>query len=490
MAHQTGIDIRRDNSGALIIPALLLDSSGAVVTTGTTSVYILELQEDGSFKTLDFNDNTFKATACTTPTASATHRAADNATKDTGIWTVILSDAQQANFTEGNQYIAYFENSGASPTMSPRWFQWGGVEGAAATEVELAAAHGDGDWDAVTSAPTVEQIDTYLTAMHGTGSWQTGVWGGSGANAVTITLVDGDGATVGSQLCIVRNSDETSILAFGFTNGSGQVAFNLDDGSYKVRWGGYWGVIAGGTGVYSFSNPYTLTVSGNTTATHTCAVRSLFTGGLSFAEMVGMVDIFVRNNFKPEVANRFSRELMKQLVNTGYQDLGQKIAWRRDEVSVDIAADDYQYDVSLASRQWDLVEYYDDSSEVYKILRAVDLVKWRELMIEDDESGVPEVYARYGDQIYLHPVPDDADDTLTIHGIVDVAELTLDDEHPEFPPHQHPLIVDMAIARAWRLAGNAQMGDLTEAAADRQVAAERSEDVIRRTSGRIRPPRF
>ncbi|NLG54194.1 MAG: hypothetical protein GX542_00840, partial [Rhodococcus sp.] len=48
--YQTGIDIRRDQSGNLIIPALLLDSAGAVVTSGDTTVYILEIQSDGTFK--------------------------------------------------------------------------------------------------------------------------------------------------------------------------------------------------------------------------------------------------------------------------------------------------------------------------------------------------------------------------------------------------------------------------------------------------------
>lgn len=490
MAHQTGIDIKRDLNGALIIPALLLDSSGDPVTSGTTTVYILELQEDGSFETLDFDDDTFKATACTTPTVNASHQGADNATKDTGIWTVVLSDAQQANFTSGNHYIAYFENSGASPTISPRWFQWGGVEGAAATDAELTAAHGASSWQTGTAAPTVQEIDTYLSSVHGAGSWMC-VGAGSGVNAVTITLEDGDGNKVGSQLCVVRQTGETSILAFGFTDADGQVAFNLDDGTYKVRWGGYWSTVAGGVGLYSFSNPYDLTVSGTTTSTMECEARSLFTGGLSFAEMRGMLEIFIYNVFEREVATRFSRSLMGQLVNTGYQDLAQKLSWRRDAVSIDIAADDYQYDVTLTSRIWDLVEYYDDSSEAYHILVPLTLAQWRQKMIDaPSASGVPVYYCRYGDEIRLHPTPDDADDTLTIQGIVDVAELTLDDEHPEFPPHLHPLIVDLAMARAWRIAGNAQMGDITEAAADRQIFVERSEDSIRRTSGRIPPPKF
>ena len=88
--YQTGIDIRRDQSGNLIIPALLLDSAGAVVTSGDTTVYILEIQSDGTFKALDFSDNTFKSTALTTATKAATHQTTDNATKNTGIWTVVL----------------------------------------------------------------------------------------------------------------------------------------------------------------------------------------------------------------------------------------------------------------------------------------------------------------------------------------------------------------------------------------------------------------
>jgi len=463
--YQTGIDIKRDQSGNLVMLAFLLDSGGAVVTSGTTNVYIVEVQSDGSFKTLDWDDYTFKSGTCTTAAGSATHRPANNGAKDLGLWSVVLSSAQQADFDDEYQYVVIFENSNASPTLSPRWFQWGGTEGAAASDAEL-------------------------TAAHGTGSWQTGTWPGTGINTVDLTLLDGSSNPVTGQICVVRNSAESAIVAFGFTDANGEIGLQLDDGTYKVRYGGYYACVAGGVGLYSFSNPYTLTVSGDTSATHTCTALSMSTGGLTFAEMRGMLEIFIMNTFEERVANTFSRALMGQLINTGYHDLGQKLRWRRDECLVDINADDYQYDIAISSRNWDLVEYYDSSSDQHHVLTPITLQQWREKMIDSDATGVPRFYARFGDQLRLHPTPDDDDDTLTIHGIVDVADLTADDETPEFPPHTHPLIVDLAIARAWRLAGNSQMADITESAADRQVFQERAEDTIRRTSGRLPPPEF
>ena len=112
------------------------------------------------------------------------------------------------------------------------------------------------------TAPTVGEIDTELTAEHGSGSWQSEA-GGTGANAVTLTLNDGDGNAVPNIGCVTRNSAESAVLATGTTDENGQCEFQLDDGSYKTRYGS--------SGSYTFSNPYTLTVSGATTQTDACA---------------------------------------------------------------------------------------------------------------------------------------------------------------------------------------------------------------------------
>lgn len=465
--YQTGIDIKRDQSGNLLIPCFLLDSAGDAVTSGDTTVYILEMQSDGSLKTLDFDDNTFKTGACTTPTKAATHQAADNDTKDTGLWTLVLDSDEQAAFTAEYQYIAYFENSGASPTISPRWFQWGGTEGAATTDAELTAAHGDGSW---------------LTG--------TSIGIGSGLYTVTITLNDGDGDPVNGQIMVVRNTAENTIVAIDFTDADGQCEIQLDDGSYKVRFGGYYACIAGGVGAYSFSNPYDLTVSGATTQTYTCTALSLSTGGLTFSELVGLLEIFIMNNYGDAGEGMFSRTLLKQLINIGHQELGQKLKWRRESCSIDVNEDDWDYDVSLSSREWELVRYYDDSASKHRILRPLGLEDWREKYHDNTTSGTPTHYSRFGDEIYLWPVPDDDDDTCTIECIMDVADLSDDDETPTYPPHLHSLIVNLAMAYVYRLAAQPGEAAATEELADRQISRERTDTTIRRTSGRMRPPKM
>jgi hypothetical protein len=91
------------------------------------------------------------------------------------------------------------------------------------------------------NAPTAAEINTELTANHGAGSWQSS--GASGSNAVTVTVED----------------DESALLDAKTTDALGQVAFALDDGTYKVRLR---------KAFVSFTVPETLVVSGATTETY------------------------------------------------------------------------------------------------------------------------------------------------------------------------------------------------------------------------------
>lgn len=121
-----GIDVRQ-TSNRLIFDAYLLDIAGAIVTSGTTSLYLYELQTDGTLKSYDFNDNTFKTTALTTETASMTHRTGNNSTTNTGLWTSVL--ATLTGFTIGAMYYARVVNTNASPTSQVTKFQFGSAEG-------------------------------------------------------------------------------------------------------------------------------------------------------------------------------------------------------------------------------------------------------------------------------------------------------------------------------------------------------------------------
>lgn len=121
-----GID-NRQSGDRVLTEALLLDSSNAIVTTGTATVRYYELQSDGTLKSFDFSSNTFKTTALTTATASLTHRTGDNATVNTGIWT--YAQTTVSGFTRGNVYYEVVEHSSAVPTVQVRKFQYGEGEG-------------------------------------------------------------------------------------------------------------------------------------------------------------------------------------------------------------------------------------------------------------------------------------------------------------------------------------------------------------------------
>ncbi len=121
-----GIDVRQTGN-QLVFRAFLQTSAGGLLGTGTTVVSITELQSDGTIKSYDFNDNTFKTTALTTPTLAMTHRPSNNAGTTTGLWTAAL--ATLTGFTAGGIYHAIVNNSTASPTDQCREFQYGGDQG-------------------------------------------------------------------------------------------------------------------------------------------------------------------------------------------------------------------------------------------------------------------------------------------------------------------------------------------------------------------------
>jgi hypothetical protein len=122
-----GIDVLQTSPGKFVLMASLKDGGGNKVTSGTTTASIFEKQDDGSLKTYDFNDNTFKSGACTTPTVALSHQRGTNNTLSTGIWTAVLSTV--SDFQTGGVYIVQVTNSAAMPADQERLHQWGGAEG-------------------------------------------------------------------------------------------------------------------------------------------------------------------------------------------------------------------------------------------------------------------------------------------------------------------------------------------------------------------------
>ena len=102
------------------------DDVGSLVTAGTGTYRIFELQSDGTLKSYDFNDNTFKTTALTTATASLTQRTGNNSTYNTGVWSASLTTL--TGFTSGNIYLFVGENTNATPGAIKKWAQFGGID--------------------------------------------------------------------------------------------------------------------------------------------------------------------------------------------------------------------------------------------------------------------------------------------------------------------------------------------------------------------------
>ena len=125
-----GIDIRQ-GSGQIVFRAFLTDPDLAVLTTGTVTLALVEMQSNGSFETYDFLDNTFKTTACTTPTVSMTHQMMNNGGTNTGLWTYAL--ATLTDFTAGGVYFSIVSCATASEPQQVREFQFSGVEGTQST---------------------------------------------------------------------------------------------------------------------------------------------------------------------------------------------------------------------------------------------------------------------------------------------------------------------------------------------------------------------
>ncbi len=178
MANNTfhGIDIRY-SGGVLLFSASLKNSSGAKLTTGTTTLRIYEYQSDGTILSYDFNDNTFKSTSLTTATLAMTHRQGNNATHDTGVWTAALSTL--TGFTLNSRILIQINNSSASPTDQEREFQFGGANG----DFVVTSA-GLVPWNSAWDAEVQSEVNDGLVAFFGA-SWATAI------SALMSTTVDG-----------------------------------------------------------------------------------------------------------------------------------------------------------------------------------------------------------------------------------------------------------------------------------------------------------
>jgi hypothetical protein len=198
-----GVDVAQ-NVSQLVAPFLLEDSTGAIVTTGTGTLYIYELQSDGTLKSYDFSSNTFKTTALTTETASLTHQTGNNGTTNTGLWTYAL--ATLTGFTIGAIYLFRAHHSSAIPVDQYRMRQYGGAEGdLTVTAGTTGVAYLQDDvtkWLAgtipavnVTGVPLVDVKYSLGTLNPATAGYFAPDWGHVNAPTTTVVL---SGTTVGT----------------------------------------------------------------------------------------------------------------------------------------------------------------------------------------------------------------------------------------------------------------------------------------------------
>lgn len=126
-----GIDVRQ-TSTRIVFRAVIYDSSGVLVTTGTTEIRIFRLEDDGTIDVYDWTADSFVATGSGTPddedTMSAqNYRDSTGADLASGVWTKVLTNVGQ--FTKGQVYIVRVTNTGGSPASQFREFQFGATEG-------------------------------------------------------------------------------------------------------------------------------------------------------------------------------------------------------------------------------------------------------------------------------------------------------------------------------------------------------------------------
>lgn len=127
MAESRGMNIVRSADTSILFRVMALDASGNKITSGTMNMRLWRvIPTSGALETYDFNDDTFKAGAITTPTASLTHRQAENSTYNTGFWT--RRHTVLTGFTVGDKYVVEYSHT-SLPNEITVEFQYGDFEG-------------------------------------------------------------------------------------------------------------------------------------------------------------------------------------------------------------------------------------------------------------------------------------------------------------------------------------------------------------------------
>ncbi len=125
MAESRGFDNISENDTSVLIQAALFTAANAKVTSGTGTYRLWHiLPATGALETFDFSDSSFKTGAITTPTAALTHRTAENAGYDTGIWSARFTALSA--LTRGDKYIVEVTHS-SLPRVIQYTFEYGSL---------------------------------------------------------------------------------------------------------------------------------------------------------------------------------------------------------------------------------------------------------------------------------------------------------------------------------------------------------------------------
>ena len=348
----------------------------------------------------------------------------------------------------------------------------------------LALAHGGGSW--LTSSLSAANIDTLLTSNHGAGSWQTGgATGGTGANVVTITLLDDDADPVPGVLCCARTGpNETTLCGLGHTDANGVVELQLDDDDYLVRYGP--GFAASGPagraigGQYEYDNPYALTVSGATEETFTCTALSVTLSGLTLRQMRSMLDAMIGRAWGTEVRT-VSAALEDAWINNAYQEIDRKLRWSRTAEDYTTTAETEHVTLDVTVREILAVEFQDVSEDTWVEIDPLTLSEFLANRAGTTESSTPTAYYHHGQGIYLSPMPDTTSDLVRVWAVIDPPDLSGDEEKPPWPSHLHGYIVEMAFAYAHMYFDELEKFLALKTHVEQALREERLEPAVRRS---------
>lgn len=328
-----------------------------------------------------------------------------------------------------------------------------------------------------------------LTGTHGAGSWKTGtaIGLGAGLNPVTIALKNASLNPVTGIFFVVRNTAETTKLAIGITDGDGEAEIQLDDGTYKLRFGsGLSG--AGMTTGYVYANPYTLLVSGTTGVTFMCTDAGVATAGITYAQLKGSLRLMLPQI--PGVNWRFVTDpLIEQWLNSAYQEVDRKLRWTRCDHTFRTVKDQVEYVIPTVVREYIAVEMTDEDDNVYE-LKRIGLPEYIQRRASSTAAARPQCWVHHGDKFKLYPKPDSDAYSVTIHIVVEPPNLSVNEDQPGFPAHLHQLIIDQALVYAHRQFGDLDAAVALDAVTETKLKDERKEPALDRGgSGRVaRPP--